>query len=100
VIHEALRLMRSECEATRQADIWGVFECRIVRPMFEGASPVEYGELVRRFAFQSPSQAGNALITAKRKYGRALRAVIAEYARDEAEVESEIRELRAVLARG
>ena len=99
VISEAMRRMRSDCETSGRTDLWGVFECRVVGPTFEGARPVGYEELVKRFAFQSPSQASNALTTAKRMYARALRSVVAQYARDDGEIELEIDELREVLAR-
>jgi len=38
-------------------------------------------------------------MTAKRMFARTLRSVVAEYCRDDREIESEIEELRQVLAR-
>jgi RNA polymerase sigma-70 factor (ECF subfamily) len=99
VISEALGRMQVQCERSGRCDLWAVFECRIVGPLLEGREPLDYGELVRRFGFRSPGQASNVLITAKRMYARTLRAVLAEYARDEEEVETEIEELRDILAR-
>lgn len=98
-ILQAVERMRAECEAAGRSDIWGVFECRIVGPILENAEPVDYQQLVRRFALQSPQQAANLLATAKRMYARALRAVVREYAQDEQETEAEIAELREVLCR-
>ena len=51
-----------------------------------------------RFGLQSPSQASNLLITAKRMFARVLRTVVGEYALGSEEIESEIRELMEVLA--
>ena len=99
VISEALRQMQAECESSGRTDLWGVFQCRVVGPILEGAPPVDYRELVERFGFQSPTQASNALTTAKRMYARALRSAVGEYARDEHEIESEIEELKGILAR-
>lgn len=99
VIGEALRQVRAQCEASGRADLWGVFECRVVRPSLDGEEPPDYRELVARFGFKSPTQASNALTTAKRMYARALRAVVGEYAEGDDEVESEIGELQRVLAR-
>ena len=80
--------------------MWGLFDCRVVRPMLEGAPAPDYRELVDRFGFPSPVQASNALVTAKRMYVRILRAVIGEYADDEREIDSEIADLHRILASG
>lgn len=98
VVAEAVRRMRAECEATGRCDVWGVFECRVLAPILEHTEPLEYAELVRRFGFESPSQASNVLVTAKRMYARLLRSVVGDYARDAAEIESEIDELHRILA--
>jgi hypothetical protein len=75
-----------------------VFESRVVSPIREGTEPSDYRELVRRFGFQSPSQASNVLMTAKRMYARLLRSVVGQYARSDREIETEIAELRSILA--
>jgi hypothetical protein len=99
VISEALRQMQAECETSGRQDLWGVFQCRVVGPILEATPPVDYKELIERFGFQSPTQASNALTTAKRMYARALRSAVGQYARDEQEIESEIKELKEILAR-
>jgi hypothetical protein len=99
LIAEALRRMRSECQAAGREDLWALFECRVVAPTLEGAAPVAYEELIRRFAFRSPSQAFSALATAKRMFARVIRSLLAEYARDEAEIDSELRELHQAVSR-
>lgn len=97
VIEEALRRMQVECEAAGRHDLWNVFRCRVTGPILEGTDPVDYRDLVRQFGFRSPSQATNALVTAKRMYARMVRDVIAQYARDDAEIEAEIDDLHRVL---
>jgi len=97
VVSEALGRMRAECEAGGRAEVWGVFEARVVRPILESAPPADYAELVRRFGLQSPSQASNVLMTGKRMYARALRTVVGEYAKG-LEIDAEIEELREILA--
>lgn len=99
VVREALRRMQVECERSGRADLWAVFKSRVVDPILDGAKPLDYRQLIERFGFRSPSQASNVLITAKRMYARTLRAVLAEYARDQAEVEQEISELSKALSR-
>jgi hypothetical protein len=99
VIDEALRRMREECEASGRLDVWGVFEYRIVGPLLQGTPPSDYRHLVERFGLTSPTQATNLLVTAKRMYARALRSAIAQYARDESEIDAELADLQAILAR-
>lgn len=99
VIAEALRQMQAECEASGRQDLWGVFQCRVVGPIMEATPPVDYRQLVERFGFQSPTQASNVLTTAKRMYARALRTAVGQYAQNEQEIESEIKELKEILAR-
>jgi len=98
VVAEALQRMRGECRASNRMDVWDVFQCRVVGPLMEGAAVPDYREIVQRFGFQSPSQASNVLITGKRMYARLLKDVVAQYAGG-CDSESEIRELRAILAR-
>jgi RNA polymerase sigma-70 factor (ECF subfamily) len=99
VIEETVRLMRTECETSDRMDVWGVFECRLLGPILNAVEPVEYDELVGRFGLQSPSQASNLLITAKRMFARLMHAVVGEYALGSAEIESEIGELMEVFGR-
>jgi len=91
--------MKGDCVLYNRPDIWGVFEQRLVTPTYEGTAPVDYAELVRQFQLDSVPQASNVLITAKRMFVRALRAVVAEYEPDERAVESEIAGLQEILAR-
>ena len=100
VINESLEQMRAECTGSGRADVWGVFEARLLAPLLHGAEPTDYEELVGRLGLASAAQASNVLMTAKRMFARIIRAVIGEYAVEEEEIESEIRELYAVLGRG
>lgn len=99
VIGTALERTRLQCEADDRPDVWGVFNCRVVVPLIENQPPTPYEELVARWGLKSPIQAANVLATGKRAFERNLRAVLAEYAPGDAQVEEEIRELREILAR-
>ena len=90
--------MKDECDEAGREDLWVLLESRVLAPTLEGAEPIGYDAIVRRFGFQSPSQASNALITAKRMFARLLRSAIAEYAQDDADVEQEIRDLERILS--
>ena len=98
VIMEALYRVKAECTASGRAAYWSVFDCRVATPVFDGVDPLPYEQVVERFGFRSPTEASNALVTAKRMFVRALRAVVAEYTVDEERIDQEIEELRAILS--
>lgn len=97
VIDQAAELMRGQCAREDRTDIWEVFVARVLEPALQGADPIPYEQLVARFGYRTPEQAANVLTTAKRSFQRALREVVADYC-DEAEVEQELRDLRAMVA--
>ncbi|MBI1374546.1 MAG: hypothetical protein GC159_17650 [Phycisphaera sp.] len=97
VVDETLKQMKADCETSQRPDIWGVFDDRILRVTLCGRNPVPYNLIIKRYKFESPAQASNALITAKRTFQRILRSVIAEYAGDQTHVEHEIADLVAIL---
>ena len=97
VIGQALDGMRQECETSRRPDLWAVFEGRVLAPTLDGAEPVGYEELISRFGLQTPRQASNAVITAKRMFARHIAAVIAQYAGPDA-IEGEVQDLVRALS--
>ncbi len=99
LLAESMDRMKAECRATDRTDLWELFELRMMRPIFENDTPPSYDEIVERFQFRSPSQASNALVTAKRMFARHLRATVSEYIREDSEIEGEIEDLRRILAR-
>lgn len=99
VLTLTLQRMESYCRATQQQDIWGVFRSRILRPILEQEEAPSYEHIIDQFAFDSPRQASNALVTAKRMFRRYLRAVVGEYTEKTWEIEAEIKELRGILQR-
>jgi DNA-directed RNA polymerase specialized sigma24 family protein len=100
VIEEAVERMRRECACKNRANLWEVFEARLLRPLFEGVKPPRYDDLVRQFGFRSPAEAANLLITAKRMFRRNLISVVGEYVEGTEDVEAELRELQAIVTRG
>lgn len=99
LLAEAVRRMEAECRASQRPEIWGVFEGRLLEPMLGSEPAMEYETLIERFGFTTPTQAANALVTAKRMFQRQLRAIVAEYAASPEHVEEEIRDLLTILAR-
>jgi DNA-directed RNA polymerase specialized sigma24 family protein len=97
---KSLRRMEKHCADVQRPDLWGVFESRILKPLRDQHDPLPYGHLAKRYKLGSAKQAAQLLITTKRIFDRCLRAVIAEYVKDQQEVESEIEELKAILCCG
>ena len=98
VLTETLKRMLADCQQQGRVQVWALFEYRVLRPALLDVQPVGYEQLIAQFGFSSPSQAANALVTAKRMFRRVMEDVVAQYAKDEGEVQVEISELRAILA--
>jgi RNA polymerase sigma-70 factor (ECF subfamily) len=98
LVRQAVARMEKECSASGRLDVWAIFDRRMLGPLWRSEPMPGYDELVRELGLQSPTQASNLFITAKRQYERCLRAVIREYVVDDREVDAEIASLRSVLA--
>jgi hypothetical protein len=98
VIEMTLQLMKQECEADGRMDLWEIFEGRLLRPIFENEKPESYRQVTERYGLKTPTDAYNALVTAKRRFSRALEETVARYERYTPDVEEEIRDLFRSLA--
>lgn len=98
VLGQALQRMRDVCGEDVETQIWDTFRFRVLDPILTGSQPMEYQALVERCGFESPRQASNALITARRRFNRCLREVVAEYTNNDAEIDEEIQELQAIMS--
>jgi DNA-directed RNA polymerase specialized sigma24 family protein len=99
VLERTIERMRIECKGSGRTDIWQVFEARVLAPTLGQTEAMPYEELIQQAGFASPVQAANALVTAKRMFARTLRTVIGEYEGGDAEIDGEIDDLHAILAR-
>ena len=100
VINEALRRTEDECRAGGRADVWAMFDRRVVGPTLLDRPAPSYEQLVEEIGFASPTQASNCLVTGKRMFARNLRDVVTEYAGEDANVEAELRDLMSILSGG
>ena len=98
VIGRAIECFSEECRLIRRPDIWGVFEGRVLRPTIDSVEPTSYDELIEKYGFQSPAQASNAMITAKRMFARTLRQVVSEYTPEGEDIDAEIMDLKRILS--
>ena len=99
LLAEALELMERSCGASENTHIWKIFQTRVIQPALEGAEPMPYETLVGQLGFKSPSQATNALATAKRMFARHLRTVIAQYETGDQAVRAELDALQLFLGK-
>ncbi len=97
LVHNVIQAMHEQCEETGRRDVWHVFEARVLREIFQDTPPVAYEDLARALNLNSPAQAANLLVTAKRMYARILRAAIAEYEKSDEGIDAELAELRECL---
>ncbi len=100
VLGEVLEVMRQQCASLNRADLWDVFEVRYLKPATQDVEPEPHESIARRLSLQSPHQAGNLLITAKRMFTRIFKAVVARYAQGDEEVRAEVRDLWRIFASG
>lgn len=99
VVARTVERMRMECRSKDRQALFGVLEARILGPIFDDGVPMPYAALVARFGLRSPTEASNMLITAKRMFARVLRGVVRETVAEDRDVETEIRELKRILAK-
>jgi hypothetical protein len=99
VVHDALGLMQADCKERNRTDLWEIFCLRIVDPMLHEKEPVTYEEIVRRYEIQTPRQAINLLVTAKRCFSRHLRTAVGRYVHKEEGIDIEITCLREIVGR-
>jgi DNA-directed RNA polymerase specialized sigma24 family protein len=97
VVQLALDAMQQACAAKGSETVWAIFENRMVGPMLRGDAPSPYGELVEQLGLDSPGQASNLLLTAKRMFGRHLRQVVADTVPADGSVEMELAALKKIL---
>ncbi len=96
VLGQAFERLKAECMAEKRPDLWRVFEGRMLVPMLgDAATPV--GELAGELGVGAET-VSNLLVTAKRRFKRALESVVARYELDGARVAEEIDDLYAIFA--
>jgi hypothetical protein len=79
-------------------DLWGVFEHRVLKPSLDGVEPTPYSNLPASLRIKNEQQGSNLLMTAKRMFHRNLKSVVAEYAADADDLETEMRSLREAFS--
>lgn len=99
IVTTTLARMQADCAAKDSDSTWELFRVQVVDPTLNGTERVPYAQLVDRLGFESPSQAANALSTAKRMFRRHLADVLLEYQFDAKDLEQDVGELMQILSR-
>lgn len=98
VVVAAVGELEQECKERGRDDIWQVFRLRLAEPALHGAEPVKYEDLVKDLHIETPRKAINLLTTGSRMFRRHLESVVVSYAAKGADLESELRDLRKIIA--
>jgi len=95
VFERARERSRAFYEAQGTPRTWAVF-CE--GALVWRAERPSNAELAQRHGFETAKQVEGAITTAQRQFGKQLRRVVAEYVKDESEIEDEIRDLIVILS--
>ncbi len=96
IVRRVLAVLQKEYAAPERRTHYEIFRRLLIAPALEGAVAPAQRDLARELGL-TEKEVANRLVTARRAYQRVLRAEIATYARGEAEIDQEIRELFAAL---
>jgi hypothetical protein len=97
VFCNAVNRFKVDCDETNNPSRWMLFKERLLVPVISGKETDDYGELAKKCNFESPKQARNAMVGAKRAFDKAMRSVVQDYVLDESLVESELGDLFQIL---
>jgi DNA-directed RNA polymerase specialized sigma24 family protein len=97
VLALAVHNLHARCQKNGHRSAWKVFYHRVLTPTLESTPPTPYEELAAELGLESPAEARNLLVTAKRILQRELRTLVEQYTEDSAEASDELRALRRML---
>ena len=89
--------VRDELIESDQAMHWEIFKHRILNPCLTGAKPVPHDDLARKWNLRGLPQVSNLLVTAKRRYAKALLENVRETLAPGASATNELNELFKAL---
>jgi RNA polymerase sigma-70 factor (ECF subfamily) len=98
VLGEVLDVMQAQCRQSDRPDLWEVFVARYLRPATEDVDPEPHDSLADRLQLDSPREAANRLITAKRMFTRIFKSVVWRYAANPDEIREETADLWRIFS--
>ena len=97
VFCNAVNRFKEDCDSTGNDSRWLLFRERLLVPVVSGKETSDYVELAKKCNFESPKQARNAMVGAKRGFDKALHSVVQDYVLNDDLVASEIEDLHRIL---
>ena len=97
VFCNAVNRFKADCDESDNASRWMLFRERLLVPIVSGTETGDYGELAKKCNFESPKQARNAMVGAKRAFDKALQSVVMDYVLNESLVPAELDDLYRIL---
>jgi len=99
LLDEVLAELRQEYCGTGKRLHWEVFRAKTLAPIFQNTRPPSLARLCRRLGIENEAKASDMITTVKRRFRSVLRRRLRKLVGSDAEVEEEIREIRAILAK-
>ncbi|MBX3386136.1 MAG: sigma-70 family RNA polymerase sigma factor [Phycisphaeraceae bacterium] len=100
VIERALTELEDGLRADGLGKHWLIFETNVVGPAIRGSRPIALDELARRLGIEDAGVVSNMLQTAKRRFRRLLRDIVAETVASPGEIDEELAELKRLTEGG
>lgn len=93
----AIQRFRDECERQGNDTRWLMFRERMLSPMVSHQPLDDFKQVAQKYNFEGEQQARNAMVSIKRAFDRAMRAVVKECSPDENQLESEMQDVFLIL---
>ncbi|MBN2271250.1 MAG: hypothetical protein JXN61_11590 [Sedimentisphaerales bacterium] len=100
LLDQVLAKIQEEYCNTGRAVYWGVFQLKILAPVFENAEAPSLEKICKKYAVESEKRASNMVITVKRRFASVLRQELRQFVQSDSEVEDEFRALVEILSEG
>jgi len=95
----AIERFRGFCRENGHQAWWDVFSARLLAPLMGEGQAYGFDTLAAKHGFAKPQDAANALVSAKRAFGRLLREIILDAVADPAHVDEELQTMIQALSR-
>jgi len=99
LLGDVLKELEAGCRADGLAKHWEVFHATVVQPILDGEKSPPLRRLCGRFGIESETKAYNMSVTVKRRFQAGLARRVRRYVNSDSEVQEEIREMMAALAK-
>jgi DNA-directed RNA polymerase specialized sigma24 family protein len=97
LIAESLQKLNRHCADRALNDVWGIFNARLLRPLFGQGEPESFASLKIRFDLKSEKDARNRLVTGKRIFRKYFRKRANELLEQDVSESEEIQMLMEIL---